>query len=113
MKIEAKVNFVGKKPIFPKYYVEKYIDAYNAFVHKINEHLEGWNNEYSGPDDGFEEGSAYNKYIQERAQSIANTVYNTNKVYKAYFKGFNIGEHLDFNAYLFNGSRMELDIRVI
>lgn len=60
-------KYDGKEPwFFIKPKIEKlFIEAYRLFCDMVNPMFEKWNNEYDGPNDGFEDNSCYNRYINE------------------------------------------------
>ena len=104
-------------------YVEQvFCMVYNEYCKLTNPMYETWNNEYSGPNDGFDENGyinsdgEYNKYIREKQSEIVD--YINKAMHKLgdsdltrCFKEFFIGEECDFRARLTDGTEMQFFLK--
>lgn len=111
LEFKAAFDYDGKEPgFFEKPFVEKlFVLSYNYWCDQANPHLETWNDEYTGPNDGGNPGSKYDAYIRDKASFIVdeiNEIFAEGSKGKTSIEKFFLDEHCRFLAKLKNGSIM-------
>lgn len=105
---------------FEKYLLEDIlIQIYNEWCELVNPMLEVWNNEYDGPDDGWDDDGSINpdgqyiRYIREHYQKVVDDILNPMLARRidendgrSRIKRFLIGKECNFEAELNDGTIM-------
>lgn len=112
----VKFSYEGTTPMEPlKSAIEYgYVGIYNIFCELVNPMYEKWNDQYEGPNDGFDENdrinpnSVYNSYIREKQMSLVEKFINPAMAKSDAFKKFFIGPECDLRAELLDGTVMQM-----
>ena len=112
LKFKVCFKYEGIEPKgFRKRLIENaYVQIYNKYCGIVNPLLDGWNNLYTGPNDGGEPGSQYDSYIREKEMGVIDMI-NTiwiNGGHPFGIKEFFAGEECDFRARLDDGTVMQM-----